>query len=192
MNMNIPTLTAEQAELFWSNRNLTKYLVNRLVGGRSLALPDDQIEELRDQADNGFMRGIAGFRGTPEDTKAVIQYAIFCSKRAIARRANQFMKTANAGPRRLNAILGETGEGSIEDFVSVSVSRKGARDAEDLIAELTELQRELVCAKFGIGRDAAEPEEVAESLGLTACEAVTTYRRGIKRLREMAAQGKFD
>lgn len=190
-NDTLPTLTEEQARIYVENEKIAARIAHAALRRCGVKLPDHQFEDVLMQSEGGFMRGIAGFRGEPEDVKPVIQYAALCAKRAVSRRVAQYARAAKCGVRRIVPGNREDGASEIDGLLAVT-GRACSRDAGDVIAGLGKRERALICAKFGIGREACEPEEFAAELGLEPCEAVRMYRKSMDRLRSLARAGAFD
>jgi RNA polymerase sigma factor (sigma-70 family) len=108
--------------------------------------------------------------------------------------------TIEQTPRALQEpMLGEEGAGStVEDFMPDPTAEEGYerilqrsefKYVRDLTQELPERERNILCARYGLGRPAQTLAEIAGPLGVSAERVRQIEEQALKKLRAAAASG---
>lgn len=183
-NGKMPSLTAEQAEIFMAYHDVPARIAKRSISRRGLAFPDPQREDVAIAAETGFMRGIAAWRGTEGDIESRINFAALCARRAAVRRLNQYQRLAvKYGLRRLygrNFSEKRSADVEVIPAAEPAADRLAAFERAEaflgLASQMDPRAADVLAASYGIGRNAERDAEIAGRHGLS--------RKQLRRLRK--------
>jgi len=200
MNNNLPAFGADHAEMLEKYRATIHGIAGKVLVTYGMNADELRREDLGLSGENGFLRGVAGFKfeacnaNHGDKQKAAIAFGLMCATREIRKRLRSWAKWSRRGLRRI-ANEYTAGSVNVNQLESISDKPQDARPRElagELLDCLPNMERKVVMAKFGIGENKADSNEVAAELGITEAEVRRLHKRAIARLRSAAQSGAFD
>ena len=194
VNDFLPAMDEAQAELYVANEKLANHVARKMARSMIGEVNEIQMEDIQTLAQNGFMRGIVGFKGSPEEVARQLQYAVLCAKRAASKRIGQYARNAVGGPKRILALPSHDGgptRATVDDHIATP-GRRCQRDAGDLLSVLSTREADLIRMKFGIGGPAKTIAEICVASRLSRRQVKDLLSGAMAQLTALARAGQFD